>query len=83
MKHKLTALIGLVVVSVWFTSFAMGEDNSWKLGLDFRLREEYLINVLDVTDNVGKDDDYLRIKVSPWVKYDASKDFGIMLKLTA
>jgi hypothetical protein len=84
MKHRLTALLGLVVVSSWFISYALAEDSSsWKYGLDFRLREEYLINVLDVTDGKGKDDDYLRIKVSPWVKYDASKDLGIMLKLTA
>lgn len=83
MKSKLTALIGLVVLNLWFVSFALGADNSsWKYGLDIRLREEYLINVLDLNDNTGKDDNYLRFKVSPWLKYDASKDVGIMLKLT-
>jgi hypothetical protein len=84
MKHRLTALLGLIVISSWFFSFALAEDSSsWKYGLDIRLREEYLINVLDVTDGIGKDDNYLRLKISPWVKYDFNNDIGIMLKLTA
>lgn len=82
MKHRLAALVGLVIISTWFTSFAMGED-TWKYGLDLRLRQEYLVNVLDVNDDAGKDDNYLRFKVSPWVKYTPSNNLSIMLKLTA
>ncbi|MFB3895093.1 MAG: alginate export family protein [bacterium] len=82
MKRRLAALLGLVIISVWFTSFALGED-TWKYGLDLRLRQEYLINVLDVNDETGKDDSYLRFKVSPWVKFTPSDNFDIMLKLTA
>jgi hypothetical protein len=84
MKKTLTTLLGVVMLSCWFVSVVQGADSpSIKYGLDIRLREEYLINVLDMTDGVGKDDNYLRLKISPWLKYNLSDDVGFMLKLTA
>lgn len=84
MKRWLVTFIAVMMFSCWFISVVQGEDNpSFKYGLDFRLREEYLINVLDVQDGIGKDDDYLRMKLSLWGKYDVSNDVGLLLKLTA
>ncbi|MCX7919641.1 MAG: alginate export family protein [bacterium] len=84
MKKMLVIFIGALVVSGWFATAVMAEDSSnLKYGLDIRLRQEYLINVLDLRDGVGKDDNYLRLKISPWAKYNFNNDVSMMLKLTS
>jgi len=47
----------------------------------FRLRQEYWQDVMDLNKNLGKDENFYRLKTSLWGQYDYNKDVNVYLRI--
>ncbi len=70
-------VLALVLMGFAVSSFAEG---IFDYGLYLRLRQEYIKNALNFSDDVG-DDNYFRIKTGIWGRWNFSEDVNLFVKL--
>lgn len=78
---RLIALVMLSFFSVLLYLTGAFAETKFDYGATFRLRQEIWDDLLDL--GLSKPDrNFFRLRVSPWVKADFSKDAGIYIRLT-
>lgn len=85
MKYKKTeiflSIFFLFLGTLLFASDSLAEVRS-QYGADFRLRYEYWENIFDF-DTLGvKNENFYRLKTSPWANWDFSRNFSAYLKIS-